>query len=66
MAILRLFDAGYGGMLRGIIHDELVLSVPADEADAWLERIRGIMECVFEGMHMKADGNVLGERWRKA
>lgn len=65
-AILRLFDAGYGGMLRGVIHDELVLSVPAANADEWLETIRGIMECTFEGVHMKADGNVLGERWRKA
>jgi DNA polymerase-1 len=64
-AIIRLWGEGYGPNIRGVIHDEVVLSVPGD-AEQHVKRVKDIMECDFMGVRIEADGNVLGKRWRKA
>jgi DNA polymerase-1 len=64
-AIIRLWSEGYGPNIRGVIHDEVVLSVPGD-AEQHVKRVKNIMECDFMGVRIEADGNVLGKRWRKA
>lgn len=64
-AIVRVFDAGYGEMIRAVIHDSIEMSVPAERAQEIAEAIRGIMEVDFRGVRMKADASVFGNRWQK-
>jgi DNA polymerase-1 len=65
-AILRLFDKGYGQYILLPVHDELIFSVPKDEAQEMLAEIQEIMRCEVNGVSIEADGEILGERWRKA
>jgi len=62
-AILRIFDAGLGQYLLVPVHDELVCSVPAEEATAILCSIREMMEIDFYGVPIKSDGAVYGPSW---
>lgn len=66
-AIDRLWShpKGYGAMIRGVIHDEVVMSVPAEDAYEIKQEVMQIMESDFRGVHISADGNVLGRRWVK-
>lgn len=63
--VVRLFEAGLGEYVLMLVHDEVILSVPELEAEAYVEKVRDILECDFEGVRIEAEGQVLGERWRK-
>jgi DNA polymerase-1 len=65
-AVLRMFEAGLGEYIRMLVHDEVVLEVPELEAEAYKEKVMEIMESEFLGVKITSDGNVLGERWKKA
>lgn len=63
--VVRLFEAGLGEYVLMLVHDEVILSVPELEAEAYVEKVRDILECDFEGVRIEAEGQVLGERWKK-
>jgi DNA polymerase I len=65
-AVLRLFEAGLGEYICMLVHDEIVLSVPELEAEAYKEKVQELMATEFLGVQITSDGNVLGERWKKA
>ena len=68
-AVVRVFEAGYGDYMRGVIHDEIVFSAPEDRAEELLSELRSIMEVqdwLGLGVDIVADGNILGKHWRKS
>lgn len=64
-AVLRLFEAGLGGYICMLVHDEIVLSVPAERAQEYLEMVQEIMAGEFMGVKIESEGAIVGERWRK-
>lgn len=66
-ALLRLVDAGYTPI--ALIHDEVLMELPADGADEALEEIMDIMrvdDFMGSGVDLEVDGKVVGERWGDA
>jgi DNA polymerase-1 len=66
MGGVSIIKAGYSDYLWLPIHDEWILAVPIDEAEAIAEELAGIMYTDFYGTPIAAQGVVIGERWRKA
>lgn len=64
-ALLRLFEAGLGENVLMLVHDEVILSVPKDEAEAYLDKVQGLMACEFLGVQIVSEGDVIGPRWKK-
>lgn len=64
-AVLRIYEAGLGEHLRLPVHDELLFSVPKDEAEAFMDKIKGLMESHVDGVDILTDPKVCGYRWRK-
>lgn len=62
-AIVTLYDAGMGDYLRLPIHDEVVASVPAAEAEEVAHEIQRLMESDFMGVHIAADPDVGRRSW---
>ena len=62
-ALLRLRTAGWGDALWLVIHDEIILQVPHDQATAAYEALEQAMTCEFRGIPITADAKVLGDRW---
>lgn len=64
-AILR-FLAAYphaSAYLRGVVHDELVLSVPAQEAEFWREALRWAFTFTWKGVPILCDLGAIGNNW---
>lgn len=49
--------------LRGVIHDEIVLSVPADTVDEWAEELRAAMTWEWRGVPILCDVSTPAFRW---
>lgn len=64
-ALVRLDAAGYGGVLRMPIHDEVIFSIPKEDAEASLPEIEQLMS--YKGgqfaVDQIAEPEVCGDRW---
>lgn len=49
--------------LRGVVHDELVLSVPAEEAEFWREALRWAFTFEWKGVPILCDVSPAGTNW---
>lgn len=49
--------------LRGVVHDELVLSVPAEEAEFWREALRWAFTFEWKGVPILCDVSPAGSNW---
>lgn len=63
--INRLWKVGLGPYIRLVVHDEVVMSIPADEADAIMAEVSAAMSTTFKGIPIETEATVLGERWAK-
>ena len=66
----RFDQAGYGHMIWGLIHDEMVIEAPEDRADEIVEAASVCMTRNFRGVPIEADAHVLRDkngvsRWGK-
>ncbi|ACE79794.1 DNA polymerase [Mycobacterium phage KBG] len=65
-AVLRLHEAGMTPMIRLVIHDEVLASVPEAEAEVTAKEIGRIMEQTFRGVLINTDPEVGGRSWGAA
>lgn len=63
--INRLWKIGLGPYLRLVVHDEVVMSIPADEAESITADVQEAMSTVFKGLPIVTEAQVMGERWAK-
>lgn len=61
--LLRLYDDGFGPYLRLPIHDEVLASVPADQAERGAKMIREALRMDFRGVDIDTDADILGDSW---
>lgn len=62
-ALVRLHDAGFGNYLLLPVHDEVVGSVPIQEADRITMQMKAVMETEFMGVPILADAEIYGPSW---
>ena len=62
-AVLRLHEAGYTPFLRLPIHDEVLCSLPAADAEAYAQDIGRIMVEEMENVTIATDPEVGGRSW---
>lgn len=62
-ALLRLHDKGVTPFVRLPIHDEVLASVPAHNADTAASVIAQVMSTTFKGVHVGAEAEVGGRSW---
>lgn len=64
-SVLRLVDADsrVTPYLRGIVHDELVVSVPEDETEYWADRLRDAFTWEWLGVPILCEVSNPGLRW---
>jgi len=62
-ALYRLCDAGWHHTLWALIHDEIVLHVPAADADDARHALNQAMTTTFRGVPITADADIIGTRW---
>jgi DNA polymerase-1 len=65
--INRLWKTGLGHYLRLVVHDEVVMSIPSDEAEALhiMDAVQEAMSTTFKGIPIITEAQLLGERWAK-
>lgn len=63
--INRVWKMGLGPYLRLVVHDEVVMSVPADEAESIMAEVQDAMSTTFKGIPIVTEASILGERWAK-
>jgi DNA polymerase I len=63
--INRLWALGLGPYIRLPVHDEVVMSVPADCAEEIMRVVGEAMSTTFKGIPIATEANILGERWSK-
>lgn len=63
-ALARLAKAGYGENVWIAVHDELILEVPEDSAEADAKMLGELMTTTLAGVEIPATGEVIGRRWR--
>lgn len=63
--ISQLHKRGLGQYLRLVVHDEVVLSVPADQAADIAREVEAAMSTTFRGVPIITESKVKGERWSK-
>lgn len=61
--ILRLHEAGFTPYLRLPVHDEVVVSLPADRAEWGAKRIAELMRMDFMGVDIDTDPEVGNRSW---
>jgi DNA polymerase-1 len=61
----RLCDAGYRDQLWISIHDEWIVQVPEDRAEATAQHMAEVMSTTFRGVPIVAEAHVLGAKWGK-
>jgi DNA polymerase I len=62
-ALLRLRATGWGDALWLVIHDEIILQVRQDQAEAARAALEAAMTTTFAGVPITAEAQVLGRRW---
>ncbi|MEU3351269.1 DNA polymerase [Streptomyces sp. NPDC037389] len=62
-ALIELDRAGYAEFVRVPIHDELVFSFPADQAEELAEKTARIMETAINGLLIPVDSEIGGRSW---
>lgn len=62
-SLLNLRAAGWGDSLWLVIHDEIILQVPENQADAACAALEAAMNTTFMGVPITAEAEVLGNRW---
>lgn len=62
-ALLRLRAAGWGDSLWLVIHDEIILQVREDQAQAARAALEAAMTTTFMGVPITAEAEMLGTRW---
>lgn len=62
-ALLNLRAAGWGDYLWLVIHDEILLMVPAELADEACKALEAAMNTTFLGVPILAEAEIRGERW---
>lgn len=63
IAVLKIADLGYGDNLWLLVHDEVILQVPAADADEVVRQVTGAMTFTLYGVPVTAEAEVLGDRW---
>jgi DNA polymerase-1 len=63
--INEIHKRGLGDMLRLVVHDETVLSVPAKDAEEISREVADAMSTVFKGVPIVTEAEIKGERWTK-
>jgi len=69
--LLRLVDAAHqdGGnvmpYLRGVVHDEVIVSVPEDESSYWEEALREAFTFEWRGVPITCEVSQPGRNWRE-
>lgn len=61
--IIRIAEAGLDKYLLLPVHDELIGEAPASDAPEIMEEIRKLMESVFMGVPIEAEGEIFGRSW---
>src|SRR5690606_26270651 len=65
-AVLRVFERGYGEMVRGVIHDEIVYSVPNARLDKVVSDLVDLMTVRdWHGVDILVEAEVKGRHWKK-
>lgn len=65
-SLLRLMDLSQGRVspyLRGVVHDEVVLSVPEDEAEHWTGMLREAFTWEWRGVPILCEVSAPGRSW---
>ncbi|MFY1649886.1 DNA polymerase [Solwaraspora sp. WMMB762] len=62
-ALYRLSTGGWHHTLWALIHDEIVLHVPADAATEAAQALNQAMTTTFRGVPITADADIIGTRW---
>jgi DNA polymerase I len=62
-ALIRLADAGWGDTLWMTIHDEVILEVPEDRAEAAIDALTECLTTTVKGILLPAEGELIGPRW---
>ncbi|GGW89263.1 DNA polymerase [Streptomyces noursei] len=62
-ALIELDKAGFTEWMRLPIHDEIVFSFPEDRAEELTFKAARIMEMIFKGLLVPADGEIGGQSW---
>lgn len=62
-ALMRLDNEGLTPYLRLPVHDEIIASVPSEQAEEYAQRIARIMETTFHGVQITTDADILGPSW---
>lgn len=62
-ALLALDKAGFTPYLRLPIHDEVVVSIPAEHAEYGAAKIAKLMEKTIGEVHIKTDSDIYGRSW---
>lgn len=63
--INKIHKAGIGHMLRLVVHDEVILSVPKKEKVEVQRIVEECMSTTFKGVPIEVESEYKGERWRK-
>lgn len=63
--MLRLAEAGFREHLFLPVHDEVIVSVPQEDADAAARAMETIMLDELDGVPITANAKILGHRWCK-
>jgi len=66
IGMVRLIKAGYADYLWLPIHDEIIMQVPEDMAEAIATEMGKLMYIDFYGTPIEAEGKILGRAWHKA
>lgn len=61
--LIRLHEAGFTPYLRLPIHDEILVSVPADKASWGAAQVAKLMATTFHGVDISTDADVGGRSW---
>lgn len=63
--IKQAWARGIGESIRLVVHDEIVASVPKDQADEYMAVLSDCMQMTFKGVPIDVEAQILGERWGK-
>lgn len=63
VAVERIASEFGAGALWLLVHDEVILQVPTQDADEVSKRVQDLMHTIFYGIPIDAEAEVLGARW---
>ncbi|MGC9439302.1 DNA polymerase [Streptomyces sp. WG5] len=62
-AVIELDKAGFTPWMRLVVHDEIVFSFPKDRAEELTKKAAQIMQFVYKGLLIPADGEIGDRSW---